>query len=154
QMGARGRAGSPSSIIDALISEAVTAGVFPGASLLVSKGGEVIHRGFYGHATLEPNPEPVTETTLWDIASLTKPVATASLYLSAVREKGLSLRSHAARYLHTLDSDEKKKITIRHLLKHTSGLPAWKPYFETIARDHPDEVGKRRCRGYYLDLIA
>ncbi len=145
---------NPNRPIDLKLEEAVREGVFPGAALLVAKGAEILHRGFYGNATLLPTPEPVTETTLWDIASLTKPLATASLALVSMKEKGLSLSSHAARYLPLLDTEDKKKITIRHLLKHTSGLPAWRPYFEDVAREHPERVGKRESRDVYLEKIA
>lgn len=133
---------------------AVESGVFPGASLLVARGGDVLHRGFYGHATLLPSPEPVSEETLWDIASLTKPLATVSLALLSVREKGLSLNSAASKFLPELEGEEKGKITIRHLLKHTSGLPAWKAYFEDAAREHPEWVGKRDARRFYVERIS
>ncbi|HSA58457.1 MAG TPA: serine hydrolase domain-containing protein [bacterium] len=145
---------APNGPIDRQMDEAVREGVFPGAALLVAKGNQVLHRAFYGNAALLPSPEPATETTLWDIASLTKPVATASLALVSMKEKGLSLSSHAARYLPLLDAEDKKKITIRHLLKHTSGLPAWRPYFEDVARERPELVGRRESRGVYLEKIA
>jgi CubicO group peptidase (beta-lactamase class C family) len=140
--------------VNARMLEAVEKNVFPGAALLVARGQEVLHRAFYGNAALLPAPEPVTEGTLFDIASLTKPLATASLFLIAMKEKGLSLNSHAAKYLPILHTETHRKITLRHLLKHTSGLPAWKPYFETVAREHPEDVGQRKCRDYYLNLIA
>ena len=143
-----------SAVIDGLMREATERGDFPGASLLVARGADVLHRGFYGHATLLPKPEPVTETTLWDIASLTKPLATASLSMVSVREKGLSLSSAASKFLPEMDKEDKAKITIRHLLKHTSGLPAWKPYFEDIARERPDLVGKREARKVYVEKIS
>jgi CubicO group peptidase (beta-lactamase class C family) len=136
------------------MQRAVAEGVFPGASLLVAKGDRVLHRAFYGNATLLPSPEPVTEATLWDIASLTKPIAAASLALTSVREKGLSLNSSASKFLPELEGEEKGKITIRHLLKHTSGLPAWKPYYEEVARERPEFVGRRESRQIYLEKIS
>lgn len=137
-----------------MLMDAIGHGVFPGASLLVAKGGTIVHRGFYGNATLLPKPEPVTEATLWDIASLTKPVATAALAMIAVREKGLSLNSHAAKYLPILHTETHRKITLRHLLKHTSGLPAWKPYFERLAQEHPEDLGRSKARDHYVNYIA
>ncbi|HEX5037761.1 MAG TPA: serine hydrolase [bacterium] len=143
-----------SSLIDDLMREAIGRGDFPGAALLVAKGGDVLHRGFYGNATLLPKPEPATESTLWDIASLTKPLAAASLAMVSVREKGLSLSSAVSKLLPALDDEEKSKITVRHLLKHTSGLPAWKPYYEEIARERPELVGKRESRPVYVEKIS
>jgi CubicO group peptidase (beta-lactamase class C family) len=145
---------APNRQIEMTMEGAIREGVFPGAALLVAKADRVLHRAFYGNSSLLPAPEPVTETTLWDIASLTKPLAAASLALVSMKEKGLSLSSHAAKYLPVLDVEDKKKITIRHLLKHTSGLPAWRPYFEDVAREHPERVGRRDSRDLYLEKIA
>lgn len=147
----------PSSKINEALERAIADKVFPGAALLVSQGGEVLHRNVYGHSTLLPSPEPVTEGTLFDIASLTKPLATASLALVARAEKGLSLNAQAAKYVKELSESgipDHRKITIRHLLRHTSGLPAWRPYFEEIRNERPERLGRRSCRELYLAKIA
>lgn len=137
------------------IRQAMAEHVFPGASLLVAVGDEVLYRGFFGNETLLPSPEPVTEATLFDIASLTKPIATTTLFMLLRSEKELSLNAPAAKYLKPLEHrEDKRKITIRHLLKHTSGLPAWRPYFSDIAKDYPQLVGKRDCREIYVEKIA
>jgi CubicO group peptidase (beta-lactamase class C family) len=134
-----------SSVIDDTMGKAVAEGVFPSASLLTSLRGEIVYQKSFGGAS---------EQTLFDIASLTKPIATTSIALLALREKSLSLNSQAAKYLPELAGEDKGKITLRHLLKHTSGLPAWKPYFEDIAREHPELIGKRECRDVYIAKIA
>ena len=136
------------------ILKAIEQKVFPGAALLVASKGDVLYREFFGNATLLPSPEPVAEKTLFDIASLTKPVSTAMLTLAAVKEKGLPLNGTVSRYLEGFREEDKGKITIRHLLKHTSGLPAWRPYYEEIAREHPNAVGKRESRQHYLEKIS
>jgi len=143
--------------IDTAMNKAISEKTFPGAALLVSQKGRVIHRNFYGNASLLPSPEPVTDKTIFDVASLTKPLVTASLALIARAKKGLSLNAQASKYLKELaDSGipDHRKITIRHLLRHASGLSAWKPYFEEIARERPDQIGKRSCRDLYLLKIA
>lgn len=132
-------------IFEEQILKAVEERVFPSAALLVASKGEVLFRGFFGQAT---------EETLFDIASLTKPVATATLTLLAEREKGLTINGSAAKYLREFGDEAKKKITIRHLLKHTSGLPAWRPYFREIAQEHPELVGKRESHLTYLEKIS
>lgn len=139
--------------IDEEMRKAVHEGVFPGASLLVASHGAILYRGFFGSATLIPQPEPVTERTLFDIASLTKPIATASLTLLTVQEEKLSLNDSLKGLSPDFDG-EKARITIRHLLKHTSGLPAWRPYFEEISREHPEVVGKRESRRFYMAKIS
>ena len=124
---------SSSSRIDKEMKRGIEEKVFPGAALLVASRGKVVYRNFFGGAT---------ERTIFDIASLTKPVATAAIALSAVRERKLKLNSSVSRF------------TLQQLLDHTSGLPAWRPYFEEIAREHPDSVGKRESRKYYLEKIS
>ena len=141
------------------MNRAVAEGIFPGAALLVASMGDILFRDFFGSATLLPQPERITEESLFDIASLTKPVVTASLALLAIAlpERGLSMNGTLAKYLPGFDEnvygEEKKRITIRHLLKHTSGLPSWKPYFQEIAREHPEVVGHRKSQPYYLSKI-
>ncbi len=136
------------------MEKACEEGVFPGAALLVARGNDILLRSFFGSASLTPEKEPVTESTIFDIASLTKPVAAASLILMAIKEKGLPLNAPVVRYLPDFSDEDKKKITIRHLLKHTSGLPAWKPYFSEIEKEHPEIVGKRESRSQYIAKIA
>lgn len=138
--------------IDDTMNQAIRDGVFPGAALLVCKQGEIVLRQFYGSRSLIPAPEPVTEDTLFDIASLTKPVATGSLALAAIQEKRLSLDDRLARYFGDIP-EGKKPITIAHLLAHTSGLPDWKPYYEIVAREHPRSRGKAANRKYFQPKI-
>ena len=136
------------------MQKAIADGVFPGAALLVASQGDILYRGFFGKATLLPSPEPVTDKTLFDIASLTKPVATTTLLQISRKEKGTPLNAPVSRYLKAFDDETKKKITIRHLLKHTSGLPAWKPYYREIAQEHPESIGKRESKKYFLEKIT
>ena len=136
------------------IQKALEEAVFPGAALLVASKGEILYRNFFGKSALLPSPVLLTENTLFDIASLTKPLATMTLTLVTCLEKGLSLNASVSRYFKTFGEEDKNKITVRHLLKHTSGLPAWKPYFEEISKTHPELVGKRESRSIYLDKIS
>ncbi len=142
-------------LIDEMMAQGIAQGVFPGAALLVASKGTILYRSFFGQASVIPHKEPVTEGTIWDIASLTKPVVTASLALQACLEKRLSLKEQVSRQIPEMAEDgAKKKITIRHLLKHTSGLPAWKPYYEEIERERPELLGCRESRQVYLAKIS
>lgn len=120
--------------------------VFPGAALLVARHRHILFRGFFGVATLFPQPEPLTDKTLFDIASLTKPVATTTLMMLAVQEKGLDLDAPISQWIKEFETEDKRKITLSHLLKHTSGLPAWRPYFE--------QCPKNDSKFFYLKKIA
>ncbi len=128
--------------IDAAMEKAIQENVFPGAALLVAKKGQILHRNFYGHATLLPRPELLTEKIIFDIASLTKPVATASIALLAVQENSLSLNTPVS-----------NSFTPEHLLRHTSGLPAWKAYYQELAKEHLNLVGHKEAREWYWEHI-
>lgn len=136
------------------IHGAIEKGIFPGAALLVSHQGQILYRKFFGFSCRIPEEERLTEQTLFDIASLTKPVVAASLTLLARQENRLTLDTSISRTLEPFNTDEKKKMTVRHLLKHTSGLPAWKAYYEEIAQEQPALLGKRESSALYLAKIA
>lgn len=134
-------------------ARAIQENAFPGAAVLVASHGEVLYRNFFGQAALVPQLEAVTEKTLFDIASLTKPIATALLVLLAKKEGQLDLDKHLIDYFPEINED-KYKISIRHLLKHTSGLPAWRPYYEEITKEQPTLVGTRKTRTLYFQKIS
>lgn len=113
----------------------VDEGVFPGAVLLVLHKGQTVHHGAYGHACLIPNPEPASCGTIYDLASLTKPIATATAVLLLVADGKVGLDDPLERFVPELTQAELRKATIRHLLNHSSGLPAWRPFYERIVPD-------------------
>jgi len=117
------------------MQEGVEQGVFPGAVLLVSHKGQTVHHGAYGFACLLPNREPASCGTIYDLASLTKPVATATAAALLTAEGRLGLDDPLERYVPELMQGALRRATIRHLLNHTSGLPAWRPFYERIVPD-------------------
>lgn len=99
----------------------------PGAVLWMEKLGEPPHHRAYGQRAVDPSPEPLDEATVFDAASLTKPVVTATL-VQLLREQGrLDMESPLQRYLPDCGGSEKAGITLRQLLTHSSGLPAGLP---------------------------
>lgn len=108
--------------------------VFPGAVVLASRAGEEVYCRAFGYRAYSPEKELMDEETVFDVASLTKPLATATAFMRMVQERLLSLEDRACRFLPDLDEGEKREIKVRHLLAHCSGLPAWKPYYEELAR--------------------
>ncbi|MFO1462825.1 MAG: serine hydrolase domain-containing protein [bacterium] len=115
--------------IAAAFQEAIQQKVFSGAQALVGRGGHCLYRGAFGTVSHDPEVRAVSEFTLFDIASLTKPVATATLCLLAWQAKRLDLEAQLQDYLP--EFRRKESLTVRHLLQHVSGLPAWLPLFET-----------------------
>ena len=111
-----------------LIKAAVSRGDFPAATLLAARGGEpVIHRAF-GDASLD---------TVFDLASLTKPLATTMVAMKLVESGAIKLADRAARWLPELPGGAAQRITIRQVLDHSSGFPAWRPFFEEVAGMSP-----------------
>ena len=121
------------SSVDRLLARAVRQAVFPGAALLVRRAGEVVYRRACGLRCREPQPAPMTAETVFDLASLTKPLATSlAVFLLIARER-LRLNDPVSRFVPDFRGGHKDRVTIRHLLSHASGLPAWRPYFEALS---------------------
>jgi CubicO group peptidase (beta-lactamase class C family) len=114
--------------IDALMQDGLHRQVFPGAVLLAGVDGEVVLHRAYGMADLF-SKRPVTLDTCFDLASLTKPLATAAACMVLVQQGRLELDRPCTEILPGEYRDDKHTITPRHLLNHRSGLPAWRPYY-------------------------
>lgn len=102
------------------MNQAVQNGVFPSAQLLVVKNGATLINDAYGNATNE---------TIFDVASLTKPICTTTLAMQLVAEDKLRLDDAVCQHLKEF---EHKGVTIRHLLSHSSGLPAWEAFYQMV----------------------
>ena len=107
---------------DRLIEDAIAAKQIPGAVLLVGRGSSVVYRKAYGQRAVEPIPEPMTVDTIFDLASLTKPIATATAVMQLVEDGRLRLDDRVANHLPDFGRHGKDTITVRHLLTHVSGL--------------------------------
>jgi uncharacterized protein YbbC (DUF1343 family)/CubicO group peptidase (beta-lactamase class C family) len=110
-------------VIDSIVQEAIHGGQIPGAVVLVWHNGEVVYRKAFGHRSLEPRREPMTVDTIFDIASLTKVVATTSAVMQLVERGQIRLNDPVAKYLAEFGQNGKEDISIRQLLTHHSGLP-------------------------------
>lgn len=103
---------------------------YPGAVLEVVYRGETAIRWAVGFRSLTPTRQPATLETIYDLASLTKAVVTTPLILQGVASGHLQLDDPAAAHLPDVSTSE---ITVRHLLSHTSGLPAWIPFYLEVS---------------------
>lgn len=141
--------------VDILMHDALQAGAFPGAVLLVSFRDRVLLHGAYGYAAITPLRQRMTEDTLFDVASLTKPLATTMAVMALVAEGKMEIDQKLGDLLRLDKNDPKAAITLRQLLSHSSGMPAYRPYFERL-RVHPSEERKRILRQWLLDepLVA
>jgi serine-type D-Ala-D-Ala carboxypeptidase len=107
----------------------IDAGDFPSAVYVVAEHGRAIFADALGEAVHEPEIHPAKLETIYDLASLTKPLVTALLCSRLVERAELTLDSSVANYLLEFDRPDKYLITVRQLLTHTSGLPAWRPLY-------------------------
>jgi uncharacterized protein YbbC (DUF1343 family)/CubicO group peptidase (beta-lactamase class C family) len=108
--------------IDKIMSEAVARGSIPGGVVLIGHNGKVVYRKAYGMRALEPGRETMTVDTIFDLASLTKCIATATSVMKLVQEGKVRLNDPVAAYLPEFAKNGKSDITVRELLTHFSGL--------------------------------
>lgn len=119
--------------IDACLEAAVSSGgVTPGAVLLVSVGGEILHHRAYGHAQRLPDPRPLTLDTLFDVASLTKVMAATAATMVLIEAGKLSLEEQVCQYLPDFRGEGREKVTVSDLLIHGSGMGAWRGFYKEI----------------------
>src|ERR1700677_3344453 len=110
-------------VIDPIVQEAIRDGQIPGAVVLVGHDGQVIYRKAFGERSLEPRREAMTVDTIFDLASLTKVVATTTAVMQLVQKGQIRVNEPVAKYIPEFAEDGKEQITIRELLTHFSGLP-------------------------------
>jgi len=113
--------------IEALVKQALNAGVFPGVEVFLALDRKVHYHQVFGTFDREKKSPLLTKNALFDLASLTKPLATTFALLHLLDQGKLNLEDPVVKTLPEFDRKETRAITIRHLLTHTSGLPAWRP---------------------------
>jgi len=108
--------------IDGVIEKAIADGQTPGAVICVGRSGGIGFLKPYGLRQVEPTAEPMTVDTVFDMASITKPVATATCVMRLVQEGKLAPEDLVAKHLPEFGNNGKEPITVAQLLTHTSGL--------------------------------
>jgi serine-type D-Ala-D-Ala carboxypeptidase len=122
--------------IDRTMNAALEEGVFPGAVLLVARANEILLHQAYGFAALIPHKRPMLLDTIFDLASLTKPLATTLAVMALIGQGRLGLDQTLFELGAPFLYPGKESISIRRLLAHTSGLPAYQTYYGQLA-NHP-----------------
>ena len=110
--------------IDRVVLSGIHAGGFPGAAVVVGRDGYAVVKRGYGRLTWEGDAPAVSDQTIYDLASLTKVVATTSAIMVLVDEGKVDLDAPVRNYLPEFAGGAKDRVTVRHLLTHRSGLPA------------------------------
>ena len=119
-------------VIQTALQSAVDDGVFPGAQLAVRVHGELQCVVVAGRLSSEPPGLPVHTTTIYDLASLTKPVATVTAVLLLIQRSKVVLEDPVQEILTELEGTPIGQATVRDLLTHRSGLPGWRPFYERL----------------------
>ncbi len=129
--------------IDQAVEQGIGSGVYPGAVVVIGRSDSIIYARGYGHFTWSPkSPVPSPDSTLWDIASISKVMGTASAVMRLVDAGHVSLDAPVRRYLPRFAGGLKDQVTVRMLLDHTSGLRSYAPLFK-----------QARSRAQAIDLL-
>jgi uncharacterized protein YbbC (DUF1343 family)/CubicO group peptidase (beta-lactamase class C family) len=110
--------------IDDIVNREIQLGNIPGAVILIGQKGNVVYRRAFGYRAIEPQKIPMTEDTIFDLASLTKVVATTTAVIQLVEQGKLRLEDPVEHYWPEFGTNGKKEIRVRDLLTHTSGFRA------------------------------
>jgi uncharacterized protein YbbC (DUF1343 family)/CubicO group peptidase (beta-lactamase class C family) len=135
--------------IDGAIDRAIERGQVPGAVVLVGRRGFIAYARAAGRRAVRPAPEPMTRDTAFDMASLTKPVATATSVMILIEEGKLRLTDRLGRLLPEFDNRGKGAITVDQLLRHRAGLIPDDPISDY--REGPETAWKKLAD---LDLVG
>jgi len=120
--------------IEAAVADGIRVGAFPGAVVVIGTKDTVLLANGYGHFTYSTDSRvPSADSTIYDLASLTKVVATTASVMRLVDAEGLDLDALVQRYLPDFIGEGKEKVTVRHLLEHRSGLRAFLPLNDRAA---------------------
>lgn len=114
------------------LQQAVERGAVPGAVALVNVQGQTVCHTAVGHSSLIPKEKNIKKDQIFDLASLTKVVATTTAVLILWDEGKLQLDDPVSKYLPELDRPDKNTITLRHCLTHTTGLPPFRKYYDKL----------------------
>ncbi|MGH9969227.1 MAG: serine hydrolase domain-containing protein [Pyrinomonadaceae bacterium] len=127
--------------ISGFLAERVATGDFPSAVYVVSQGERIVLADALGHSVVDPYRITASVDTIYDLASLTKPFVTGLLCARRAEVGELTLDSAVAHYLPEFDRTDKQMITVRQLLTHTSGLPAWRPLYILAEGERDRAIG-------------
>jgi len=113
----------------AVLDKAIEDEIFPGAQVFIAKDGNVIANQGFGKQTYDEDSPLVNPQTIYDVASLTKVLTTTPVAMKLISQKKLSLNHEVSQFHPKFTGEGKEKITIRHLLTHSSGIEPYVKYF-------------------------
>ena len=123
-----------------IINDAIDSKLFPGAQILVVKDSKILAEKSFGYQTFESNSRKIDVNTIYDIASLTKVVATTPVIMKLIKKKYLHLDHEIYQFYPEFKGEWKDKVTIKHLLTHSSGLKPYEEYFKNKNIKNSDDI--------------
>ncbi len=121
--------------VDSIALDGISKHAFPGCQILVAQKGKVIYRKNFGGHTYESNTLPVSNNSIYDLASVTKIAATLPVIMQLTDKKEIDISSKLSAYLPELLPTNKKDIVLRDMLAHQSGLKAWIPFYQNTLKE-------------------
>ena len=146
--------------VDRALDKAIEGAQIPGAVILAQmpKAGELMEfQTARGMAVVQPERIPMARETIFDLASLTKPIATTTSILLLVAEGKLELDAPVAKVLPAFSERDKEEVTLRQLLSHSSGLRPWRGFHQTLLEKERKTgerlIGTAEGRDWILDRV-
>jgi len=125
--------------IDDTVNKAVADHVTPSCCIVIGTRDKVLFARAYGHLTYDTGSPVTTLDTIYDMASCSKPIGTATMTALLIQDGKLHIDDPVSKYLPSWNRDDKRTITIRNLATHTSGLPSYTSATRTEAERKPDQ---------------
>jgi CubicO group peptidase (beta-lactamase class C family) len=143
-----------------VLNQAITERAFPAAVIEVGTAGQILWRQAFGTLTFDIDAAPASDDTIFDLASLTKVIATTPIVMQQVERGVLALEDPVSGHIAEWRSDDRADVTLRDLLAHCSGLPVWRPFFRELKGRHAYEAAiaaepldyAPRAQSVYSDL--
>jgi len=143
-----------------VLDQAITERAFPAAVIEVGTAGQILWRQAFGTLTFDIDAAPASDDTIFDLASLTKVIATTPIVMQQVERGVLALEDPVSGHIAEWRSDDRADVTLRDLLAHCSGLPVWRPFFRELKGRHAYEAAiaaepldyAPRAQSVYSDL--
>jgi beta-glucosidase-like glycosyl hydrolase/CubicO group peptidase (beta-lactamase class C family) len=117
--------------IEGVINRAITGKMTPGAQILVARKGKVVYQKSFGTQTYDPASPKISNTDLYDIASLTKIIGTLPVFMQAYESQNLTKETELASLLPAFANSNKAHISLKELLSHHAQLQAWEPFYKS-----------------------
>ena len=126
--------------IDKIIEDGVKSHAYPSAVLVIGNSKGIIYQNAYGRLTYDESSTITTLRTIYDMASVTKVIATTAAIMKLYDENKIDLNTPVAYYIPEFNNNSKADITVMNLLLHNSGLTAWTPFYQDPNMDSPGKV--------------